>query len=83
MPLAMRLQVESASGRARSKMDGAGMFQSMQSAAVRQGFMPGGTLPFASGWAWVMLRSFSRCGVLRVPRRAMRSAWRRCSRFIA
>ena len=55
MPLAMRLQVASASGRARLKMDGAGMLQSMQSAAVRHGFMPEGTLPLASGWAWVGL----------------------------
>ena len=53
IPLAMRLQVASASGRVRSKIDGAGMVQSMQSAAVRHGSMPAGTLPLASGCAWV------------------------------
>src|SRR3990167_584492 len=55
IPLAMRLQVASARGLVRSKMLGAGTVQSMQSAAVRQGFMPAGTLPRASGWAWVGL----------------------------
>ncbi len=38
IPFAIRLQVASASGRARSKMLGAGIDQSMHSAAVRQGF---------------------------------------------
>lgn len=37
IPFATRLQVASASGRSRSKMLGAGMLQSMQSAAVRHG----------------------------------------------
>lgn len=48
-PLAIRRHVASASGFLRSKMLGAAMLQSMQSAAVRHGFMPAGTLPALSG----------------------------------
>lgn len=53
MPFAMRRSVFSASGRLRPKIDGQGIVQSMQSAAVRQIASPGLDTVGAAGLPWV------------------------------